>query len=325
MAKAMRIHRTGGPEVFVEEDVPVGVPGPGQARIRQTACGVNFLDTYHRSGQYPLRLPLPCILGGEAAGTVTAIGEGVRGLKPGDRVVYSGQPGAYCEERLAAADRLFRIPNGISDSEAAAIFNKGLTAEYLIRRSYPVQPGDTILVHAAAGAVGLILCQWAKHLGATVLGTVSTEAKAALARANGCDHPILYTRENFAERARALTGGAGVAAVYDGVGKDTVERSMDALRLRGYLVCFGESSGPAAPIDPRTLMYKGSIFLTRASLPHYDVTAEDYRVAAEALFAVVTSGAVRIHVNQTYRLADVAQAHRDLEARKTTGSSVLLP
>lgn len=325
MAKAIRIHQTGGPDVFVVEDVAVGDPGPGQARIRQTACGVNFLDTYHRSGQYPLRHPLPCILGGEAAGVVVALGDGVRAVKPGDRVVYSGQPGAYCDERLVRANRLFPIPDGVSDIEAAAIFNKGMTAEYLIRRAYPVKAGETILVHAAAGAVGLVLCQWGRHLGATVLGTVSTEAKAEIARANGCDHPIFYTRENFAERARALTDGAGVSVVFDSVGKDTFERSMDALRRRGYLVCFGESSGPAPVIDPRILMYKGSIFLTRASLIDYVVTDDEFNDAARSLFALVKSGAIKIHVNQTYRLADVAQAHRDLEARKTTGSSVLLP
>jgi NADPH:quinone reductase len=325
MAKAMRIHRTGGPEVLVEDEITVGAPGPGEARIRQGACGLNFLDTYIRSGQYPLRQQLPCILGGEGAGVVLEVGADVRDLKPGDRVVYCGQQGAYCDERLARADRLVPIPDGMSETEAAAIFNKGMTAEYLIRRAYPIKAGDTVLVHAAAGAVGLVLCQWAKYLGATVLGTVSTEAKAALAIEHGCDHAILYTREDFAARAREITKGAGVAAVYDSVGKDTMVRSMDALRPRGYLVCFGESSGPAPMIDPRILMDKGSIFLTRASLVHYDITREEYRAAAAALFDAIAKGGIKIRINQTYRLADVATAHRDLEARHTTGSSVLLP
>jgi NADPH2:quinone reductase len=325
MAKAMRIHGIGGPEVFVEDEIAVGAPGPGQARIKQTACGLNFLDTYHRGGAYPLRLPLPAILGQEGAGIVAEVGPGVSNVKPGDRVVYSGQPGAYCDERLVAAERLQPIPAGISDVQAAAVFNKGMTAEYLLRRAYPVKPGETILVHAAAGAVGLILCQWAKHLGAIVIGTVSTEAKAATARANGCDHAILYTREKFPERVRALTNGVGVPVVYDAVGKDTFQGSMDCLRPRGYLVCFGEASGRVPPVDPHTLMDKGSIFLTRASMLHYNITAEDYRTAANALWDVIAKGAVKIHVNQTYRLADVGQAHRDLEARKTTGSTVLLP
>jgi len=322
---AMRIHRTGGPEVFVADEVPVGAPGPGQVRLRHGACGINFLDTYLRSGQYPLRQPLPCILGGEGAGTVLELGAGVSDLKVGDRVVYSGQQGSYCEERLARADRVSRIPDGMSETEAAAIFNKGMTAEYLIRRAYPVQPGDAILVHAAAGAVGLVLCQWAKRLGATVLGTVSTEAKAKLARDNGCDHAIFYTHEDFAQRAREITNGAGVAAVYDSVGKDTFLRSLDALRPRGYLVCFGEASGPAPMVDPRTLMDKGSLFLTRASLLHYAAKDDDYRAASRALFDAIAKGWIKIRLNQTYRLADVAQAHRDIEARRTTGSSVLLP
>ena len=324
MAKAMRIHAIGGPEVFVEDEIAVGPPGPGQARIKQTACGLNFLDTYHRGGAYPLRLPLPAILGQEAAGVVVEVGAGVANVKPGDRVVYSGQPGAYCDERLVLADRLMPIPASITDAQAAAVFNKGMTAEYLLRRAYPVKRGDTILVHAAAGAVGLIMCQWAKHLGASVLGTVGSEAKAELARANGCDHAILYRRENFPERVRALTGGAGVPVVYDAVGKDTFDGSMDCLRPRGYLVCFGEASGRVPPVDPHTLMNKGSIFLTRASMLHYNITAEDYRTAARALWDVIAEGAVKIHLNQTYRLAEVAQAHRDMESRKTTGSSVLL-
>ena len=325
MATAMRIHRIGGPEVFVAEEVAVGAPGPGEARIRHTAIGLNFIDTYQRSGQYPLRQPLPCILGNESAGVIEAVGAGVTRVKPGDRVLYSGQPGAYCSERLVAADRLIAIPAGIGDSAAAAVYTKGLTAEYLVRRTYPVKAGDTILVHAAAGAVGSVLCQWAKHLGATVIGTVGSEAKMPLARENGCAHVILYTRENFAERVREITQGAGVAVVYDAVGKDTFERSLDCLKPRGLLVGYGEASGPAAPIDPRALMNKGSLYMTRVSLPHYLATPADYREATEALFAVIASGAVKIRVNQTYKLANVADAHRDLAARKTTGSTVLVP
>ena len=322
--KAMRIHRTGGPDVFQEDELPSPRPGPGEALIRHEACGVNFLDTYIRSGQYPLRSPLPCIVGGEGAGRVLEVGPGVGNLKPGDRVVYSGQFGSYCEERLVKANRVARIPDGMSTVEAAAVFNKAMTTEYLIRRAYPVKRGDTILVHAAAGGVGLVMCQWAKHLGATVIGTVSSEAKAKLAAAHGCDHPVIYTREDFAARARELTSGAGVAAVFDSVGKDTFLRSMDALKRRGYLVCFGEASGPVAPVDPHLLMNKGSLFLTRASLLHYTVTDEEYEDATRAVFDVLGSGAIKIQLNQTYRLADVAEAHRDLEARRTTGSSVLL-
>ena len=325
MPKAMRIHRTGGPEVFQADDVPVGAPGPGQVRMRHGAVGLNFLDTYLRSGQYPLRQPLPCILGGEGAGTVVEVGPDIRDLKVGDKVVYSGLQGSYCEERLAPAHRLVRIPAGMTETDAAAIYNKGMTAEYLIRRAYPVKAGDTILVHAAAGAVGTVLCQWGKFLGATVLGTVSTEAKARVAQENGCDHPIFYTREDFAARAREITKGAGVAVVFDSVGKDTFLRSMDALRPRGYLVCFGEASGPAPAFDPRLLMDKGSLFVTRASLLHYAATVEELQAAAKSLFDTIAAGGIKIRLNQTYRLADVAQAHRDLESRRTVGSSVLLP
>jgi len=325
MPIAMRIHRTGGPDVFEAEDVPTGSPGPGQVRLRHGAVGLNFLDSYLRSGQYPMRAPFPCILGGEGAGTVVELGPGVSELKPGDRVVYSGQQGSYCEERLVRADRLVRIPDGMSETDAAAIYNKGMTAEYLIRRAYPVKAGETILVHAAAGAVGTVLCQWGKFLGATVLGTVSTEAKAEVAKQNGCDHIIYYTREDFAARTRELTKGAGVSVVFDSVGKDTFLRSMDALRPRGYLVCFGEASGPAPSFDPRLLMDKGSIFVTRASLLHYAATVEELQTAAASLFDTIAKGGIKIRLNQTYRLADVAQAHRDLEARRTVGSSVLLP
>jgi NADPH:quinone reductase len=325
MPKAMRIHRAGGPEVFVAEEVPTGSPGQGQIRVRHGAIGLNFLDTYLRSGQYPSRSSFPCILGGEGAGTVVELGPGVSELKLGDRIVYSGQMGSYCEERLLPAHRAVRIPAGMSETEAAAIYNKGMTAEYLIRRAYPVKAGDAILVHAAAGAVGTVLCQWGKYLGATVLGTVSTEAKAEVARQNGADHIIFYTREDFAQRTRELTKGAGVAVVFDSVGKDTFLRSMDALRPRGYLVCFGEASGPAPSFDPRLLMDKGSIFVTRASLLHYAATVEELHTAAASLFDTIAKGGIKIRLNQTYRLDDVAQAHRDLESRRTVGSSVLLP
>jgi NADPH:quinone reductase len=325
MPLAMVIRRNGGPEVFERAEVAVGAPGPGEARIGHGAIGLNFLDTYLRSGQYPMRGGFPAILGGEGAGTVLDVGPGVTSVAPGDKVVYSGQIGAYCEERLVRADRLVRVPQGMSEVDAAAIYNKGMTAEYLMRRAYPVRCGDTILVHAAAGAVGLVICQWAKFVGATVLGTVSTEAKAKLACENGCDHPIFYTREDFAARARGLTGGAGVHAVFDSVGKDTFLRSMDALRPRGYLVCFGESSGPAPAIDPRVLMDKGSLFLTRASLLHYVITREELQTAARSLFETIAAGGIKVRLHQTYRLSEVAQAHRDLEGRRTMGSSVLLP
>jgi NADPH2:quinone reductase len=322
--KAMRIHRTGGPEVFQEDELPSPRPGPGEALVRHAACGVNFLDTYIRSGAYALRAPLPCIVGGEGAGTVLAVGDGVSTVTPGDRIVYSGQFGAYCEERVVKANRVARIPQGLSETEAAAVFNKAMTTEYLIRRAYRVEKGDTILVHAAAGGVGLVMCQWAKHLGAIVIGTVGSEEKAKLAQAHGCDHPILYTREDFAKRARELTGGVGVAAVFDGVGKDTMLGSLDALRRRGYLVCFGEASGPAPAIDPQLLHHKGSLFMTRASLLDYTITDEEYQAATRSVFGMLGSGAVKISLNQTYRLAEVARAHRDIEARRTTGSSVLL-
>jgi NADPH:quinone reductase len=325
MARAMRIHRTGGPEVFVEEEVELGALAPGEVRLRQTACGLGFIDTHQRSGQSPLPRGLPCILGQEAAGVVLAIGADVRGLKPGDRVVYADRGGAYCNERNIAAERLVPIPDAISDVEAAAVFNQGLTAEYLLRRAYPVKAGDTVMVHATSGAVGLVLCQWAKHLGAITFGTVSTEAKAVLARANGCDHVILHPSEKFAERAHTLNQGAGLDVVYDSTGKDTFAASLDSLRPGGLLVVYGESSGVAPPVDARTLAEKGGLRVARLSLPDFDAPQEDYRAAARALFALIAGGAIKIHAHQTYRLADLAQAHRELEARKTIGSSVLIP
>jgi len=324
MTKAIRIHQHGGPENMVWEDVNVGKPGPGEARIRQTAVGLNFIDVYQRTGLYPLG-ELPAIIGLEAAGVVTDVGAGVEGLKPGQRVAYAGlPPGAYAEERLIPDHRLVPLPDSIDDTQAAAMMLQGMTAEYLLRRTYTVQPEDTILIHAAAGGVGLIVCQWAKHLGATVIGTVGNEEKAELARANGCDHTILYTRENFTDRVRDITDGKGVAVVYDSIGKDTFEGSLDCLRPMGMMVTYGNASGPVPAFEPAMLAAKGSLFLTRPVLMTYTAAREDLLQSANDLFSVVDGGHVNISVNQTYDLKDAAQAHRDLEARKTTGSTVLM-
>ncbi len=325
MTRAIRIHETGGPEVLRWEEVEVGEPGEGQVRLAQGAVGLNYIDVYHRSGLYPLP-SLPAVLGMEAAGTVEAVGPGVGELSPGDRVAYASPPvGAYAEARLMPADRVVKLPDAISDVQAAGMMLQGMTVHYLIRRTYRVQPGDTVLFHAAAGGVGLIACQWLKHLGATVIGTVGSEDKAALARAHGCDHTILYKTEAISERVRELTGGAGVPVVYDSVGKDTFEASLDSLAPLGMLVSFGNASGPVAPFEPGILAAKGSLFFTRPTLMTYTAKRADLVAAAEELFSVVASGAVKIEVNQTYPLAETAQAHRDLEARKTTGSTVLLP
>ncbi len=325
MSKAIRIHQTGGPEFMLWEDVTVGDPGPGEVKLRQTAVGLNFIDVYHRTGLYPLP-QLPATLGMEGAGIVDKVGEGVRDLAPGDRVAYAGPPvGAYAEERLIPAHRLVKLPEGISEKQAAAMMLQGMTAQYLLRRTYRVQPGDAILFHAAAGGVGLIACQWAKHLGATVIGTVGNPAKADLAKAHGCDFPILYREENFVERVKEITQGKGVAAVYDSVGKDTFLGSLDCLRPMGILVSFGQSSGPISSFDPGLLAAKGSLFLTRPSLMTYTAAREDLLASANELFEVVLKGVVKIEVNQTYPLSEAAEAHRDLEARKTTGSTVLLP
>lgn len=325
MSKAIRMHQTGGPEVLAWEELEVPAPGPGQVLLRHTAVGLNYIDTYHRSGLYPVP-SLPSGLGMEAAGVVEEVGEGVTDLEAGQRVVYAGgPPGAYAERRTTSAERLVPIPDGIDDQTAAAMMLKGLTVQYLIRQIHPVQAGETILVHAAAGGVGLILCQWARHLGVTVIGTVGTEEKAELARANGCQHPILYTRENFTERVKELTGGQGVPVVYDSVGKATFEGSLDCLRPRGLMVTFGNASGAVPAFEPGILSTKGSLFLTRPTLVHYTATRSDLLAAARELFDVVTGGYVKISVNQTYPLAETARAHRDLEARKTTGSTVLLP
>jgi NADPH:quinone reductase len=322
MTSAIRFHRTGGPEVLAWETVEVGDPGPGQVRLRQTAIGLNYIDIYHCSGLYPV--PLPSGIGLEAAAVVEAVGPGVTEVKPGDRVAYCGGPiGAYAEARLMPADRLVSLPDGITDVQAAAMMLQGLTAQYLLRRTYRVKAGDTILIHAAAGGVGLILCQWARHLGATVIGTVSTDEKAELAARNGCTHPIVYTREDFVARVQQLTGGAKLPVVYDSVGKDTFLRSLDCLQPLGLMVSFGQSSGAVPPFDTGILTAKGSLFLTRPSLMTYTAKRDDLLSSSAELFDVVRSGAVRIAVNQTYPLREAAQAHRDLEARKTTGSTVL--
>jgi NADPH:quinone reductase len=325
MTHAIRIHETGGPEVMRWESIEVGDPGPGEVRLRQTAVGLNFIDVYFRTGLYPLP-SMPGVLGMEAAGVVEAVGEGVSTLSEGDRVAYATPPpGAYAEARIMPAARLVKLPDNIEEKTAAAMMLRGMTAHYLLRRIHRVEAGDKILIQAAAGGVGLIACQWAKHLGATVIGTVGSDEKAEIARAHGCDHPIVYTREDFVARVREITGGEGVAAVYDSVGKDTFMGSLDCLRPRGMMVTFGNASGPVPPFEPILLSKKGSLFLTRPTLFHYTSTPEDLAWASGDLFEVVGSGAVRIEINQTYALKDAAQAHWDLEGRKTTGSSVLLP
>jgi NADPH2:quinone reductase len=325
MPKAIRIHEHGGPEVLRWEEVEVGEPGPGQLRVRHGAVGLNYIDVYHRTGLYPLP-SLPWTLGMEGAGQVEAVGEGVTEFKPGDRIAYASPPvGAYAEVRLIPADRVVALPDAIDDRTAAAMMLQGMTAQYLLRRTYRVQAGDAILLHAAAGGVGLIASQWARHLGAIVIGTVGSEEKAELARAHGCHHAILYNRENFVERVREITGGQGVAVVYDSVGKDTFMGSLDCLRPLGMMVSFGNASGPVPPFEPGILAAKGSLFLTRPSLMAYTAKRADLLASAAELFEVVSSGAVKIEVRQTYPLAETARAHRDLEARKTTGSTVLLP
>jgi NADPH2:quinone reductase len=322
MTHAIRFHKTGGPEVLVWEEVPVGKPGPGEARIRHTAVGLNFVDIYNRSGLYPVQLPSG--LGGEGAGVVEEVGPGVSGLKPGERVAYAGGPlGAYADERVMPADRLVPVPDGITDQQAAAMMLKGMTAWYLVRRTHPVKRGETILIHAAAGGVGLIVCQWAQHLGATVIGTVGDEAKATLARKNGCDHPILYKHEDFVAKVNDLTQGKKLPVVYDSVGKDTFYKSLDCLAPLGLMASFGQSSGAIGPVDTGILAAKGSLFLTRPTLNTYTASREALLTAAGELFDVVKSGAVKIAVNQTYPLREAAQAHRDLQDRKTTGQTVL--
>lgn len=324
MSKTIRFHQTGGPEVLVLEDLPVGEPGPGEARIRHLACGVNFIDTYQRSGLYPV--PLPCVAGNEGAGIVEAVGPGVDWLKPGDRVAYGGAPvGSYCEQRIIRADRLCLLPDTLSFEQAAAMMLKGMTVQYLIRRTYAVKPGDTVLFHAAAGGVGLIACQWLKALGATVIGTAGSEEKCELARLHGADVCINYRTENFVERVREITHGKGVPVVYDSVGADTFNGSLDCLRPLGLMVSFGNASGPVPPFNLALLAQKGSLFVTRPTLGSYTATREDLTATAQELFDIVTSGKVKIEIGQRYALKDAAQAHRELEARKTTGASLLIP
>ena len=323
MAHAIRMHETGGPEVLRWEEVTVGMPGPGQARVRHEAVGLNFADTYFRAGLYPV--PLPNGIGVEAAGIVEAVGEGVANVVVGDRVTYTGfinTLGAYSTERVIPAAPLIKLPAGISCETAAAMTMRGLTSAYLMRRIWPLKSGDTILVHAAAGGVGLIVSQWAKLLGLSVIGTVSSEAKADVARKHGCDHVILYTREDVAKRVRELTNGAGVAVAYDSVGKDTFAGSIDSLRKRGLLVCVGTASGPVPPIDATQLAIKGSVYVTRPALADYIADPAEKSALALELFEHVAAGRIRIEINQRYRLQDAPQAHRDLESRKTMGSSI---
>jgi NADPH2:quinone reductase len=323
-AHAIRIHKTGGPDVLTWEDVEVGEPAAGQVLLRQTAIGLNYIDTYHRSGLYPVSLPSG--IGLEGAAIVEKLGPGVSDFKIGDRVAYASAPiGAYAELRLYPAERLVKIRAGISDRQAAGMMLRGMTVEYLIRRTYAAKPGQSVLFHAAAGGVGLIATQWLKHLGVTVIGTAGSPEKMALAKAHGCAHVIDYRKEDVAKRVRELTGGKGVPVVYDSVGKDTFQGSLDSLAPRGMFVSFGNASGPVPAFEPAILAAKGSLFLTRPSLIHYTTTRADLLESANALFEVVTKGAVKIEVNQTHPLRDAAQAHRDLEARKTTGSTVLLP
>ncbi|MCA8324735.1 quinone oxidoreductase family protein [Burkholderia cepacia] len=325
MAHAVRFHETGGPDVLRWEAVDVGDPGAGQVRLRHEAVGLNFADTYFRSGLYPV--PLPAGIGVEAAGVVDAVGHGVTNVAVGDRVTYTGflnTLGAYSTERLIPAAPLVRLPAGISCETAAAMTMRGLTSAYLLRRIHAFAPGDTILLHAAAGGVGLIVSQWAKLLGLTVIGTVSSEHKAAIARAHGCDHTIDYSREDVAKRVRELTDGAGVDVVFDSVGKDTFEGSLDSLKRRGLMVCVGTASGPIPPFDPQRLAMKGSLYLTRPALADYIADPAEKNDLAGELFAHVAAGRIRIEINQRYALQDAAQAHRDLESRKTTGSSVFI-
>ena len=319
---AIRAHETGGPEVMRWEEVEVGDPGPGQIRVRHGFVGLNYIDTYHRSGLYPIA-ESPFTPGLEGAGAVEAVGDGVEDLAVGDRIAYAAPPmGAYAEVRLMTAANVVKVPDGVDDETAAAMMLKGMTVEYLLRRTYPVKAGETILFHAAAGGVGLIACQWAKAIGATVIGTVGTDEKAELARAHGCDHPVVYTREDFVERVREITGGKGVPVAYDSVGKTTFAGSLDCLAPRGLLAAFGQSSGSVPAFDPGLLAAKGSLYLTRPSLMAYNATRAELADSAAALFGMVSSGKVKIRIDNRYPLADAVRAHRDLEGRKTTGSTI---
>ena len=321
MVQAIRVHQAGGPEVLSWEAVEVGEPGPGQVRLRQHAVGLNYIDVYHRTGLYPQRFPFTP--GTEGAGVVEAIGPGVTSLRPGDRVAYAGPIGGYAEARLIDSDRLVKLPDDISFEQAAAMMLQGMTVRMLLKGVRELEAGETILVHAAAGGVGSILCQWAAAIGATVIGTVSTEEKAELARAHGCHHPIVYTREDFVAEVGRITGGAKLPVVYDSVGRDTFLKSLDCLRPRGLMVNYGNASGPADPFPPNLLAQKGSLFLTRPTLFHYIATRQELEQSASDLFEMVLGGKVKVDVAQRYALKDVAQAHRDLEARRTTGSTIL--
>ncbi|WP_137388581.1 quinone oxidoreductase family protein [Rhodoligotrophos defluvii] len=324
MSKAIRIHETGGPEVLGWEEVELGEPGQGEVRVRQTAVGLNYIDVYQRTGLYPV--PLPGGIGLEAAGIVQAVGPGVTHVEVGDRVAYAtGPAGAYAEERVMPAAPLVKLPDHVADQQAAAMLLKGMTVQFLIHQTYKVQAGETVLLQAAAGGVGLIACQWLNALGVTVIGTVSSEEKAAIAKAHGCTHTIIYKKENVTERVRELTGGAGVPVVYDSVGKATWESSLDCLRPRGLMVSFGNTSGAVPPFAISQLAAKGSLYVTRPILATYVARREDLEAAARDVFAMVASGKVKVDVRQTYPLKDAARAHRDLESSKTTGSTVLLP
>ncbi|HCE08779.1 MAG TPA: quinone oxidoreductase [Oxalobacteraceae bacterium] len=324
MSKAIRIFKTGGPEVMEYLDVEVGDPGPGEARVRQAACGLNYIDVYFRTGLYPQ--PLPGGLGMEGAGIVEAVGAGVNHVRVGDRVAYAGRPtGAYAQTRVMPASILLKLPDAIPLETAAGMMLQGLTVQYLFRRTFALRGGETILFHAAAGGVGLIACQWAKALGVTMIGTVGSDEKAALAKAHGCAHTINYNRENFVERVKQITGGKGVPVVYDSIGQDTFTGSLDCLAPLGMMVSYGSASGPVAPFSLNELASRGSLFITRPSIFTYTAQREDLESMAADLFGVVTSGKVNIDINQRYALQDAAQAHRDLEARKTTGSSILIP
>ena len=323
MTHAIRIHENGGDEVLRWEAVDVPDPGPGEAVIRQTVSGLNFIDVYFRTGLYPAPA-FPLTIGNEGVGVVEAVGDGVTEATVGDRVAYCMSLGSYAQRRIIASRFLVKIPDGIGDEQAAAVMLKGCTVQYLVRRTHAVQPGETVLFHAAAGGCGLIACQWLKHLGATVIGTVGTREKAELAKAHGCDHPIVYTEESFVDRVRELTGGKGVPVVYDSVGKDTFDDSLRCLQPRGLMVSFGNASGAVEPFRPVLLAQKGSLFLTRPTLANYTATRQELEETTADLFDVIGSGAVRIEINQRYALQDAAQAHRDLEARRTTGSTVLI-
>lgn len=323
MANAVRVHQCGGPEVLTFEQVETAEPGPGEVRIAQSAVGLNFIDVYHRTGLYPLELPCP--IGMEAAGTIEAVGEDVGQFHEGDRVAYASPPvGAYTDQRVIAADRIVKLPDAISEEMAASIMLQGMTAEYLIKRTFPVETGQTVLFHAAAGGVGLLACQWLKQIGATVIGTVGNADKAALAQEHGCDHTIIYSDENFVDRVREITDGQGVPVVFDSVGASTFEGSLDCLLPRGMLVSFGSASGPVPPFNLAMLAQKGSLYVTRPTLMTYTASHEELVESANELFEAVHRG-LRVNINQRYPLKDAEQAHRDLEARKTTGSTILIP